>query len=175
MRRIATIGYQAATVGSFLDALREHDVELLVDVRAIASSRRPGFSKSRLAANLGEAGIGYLHLRGLGTPAEGRAAARAGRYAELRRIYLEHLGTPGARDELEALADLVRSGPRICLLCFEADPRHCHRSLVAAALAERTPVRVTHLTPAGEPPAAAAIEPALPRSTRRRDGRRADR
>ena len=147
MRTLATIGYQAATVRSFLDALKEGGVGLLVDVRAVASSRRPGFSKSRLAANLGEAGFGYLHLRGLGTPADGRAAARAGRYADLRRIYLEHLDTPAARDELAALAELVRSGPRICLLCFEADPVHCHRSMVAAALGDLVPVRVVHLMP----------------------------
>jgi uncharacterized protein (DUF488 family) len=150
MRSIATIGYQAATVGTFLDALREGGIELLVDVRAVASSRRPGFSKTRLAANLQEAGIGYLHLRGLGTPPEGRAAARAGRYPELRRIYLEHLETTGAREQLGALAELVQSGRRICLLCFEAEPAHCHRSMVAAALADRVPVRVTHLAPAGE-------------------------
>ena len=150
MRSIATIGYQAATVGTFLDALREGGVELLVDVRAVASSRRPGFSKTRLAANLQEAGIGYLHLRGLGTPPEGRAAARAGRYPELRRIYLEHLETTGAREQLGALAELVQSGRRICLLCFEAEPAHCHRSMVAAALADRVPVRVRHLAPAGE-------------------------
>lgn len=150
MRSIATIGYQAATVGTFLDALREGGIELLVDVRAVASSRRPGFSKTRLAANLQEAGIGYLHLRGLGTPPEGRAAARAGRYPELRRIYLEHLETPGAREQLGALAELVQSGRRICLLCFEAEPAHCHRSMVAAALADRVPVRVRHLAPAGE-------------------------
>jgi uncharacterized protein (DUF488 family) len=147
---LATIGYQAATVRSFLDALREAGVELLVDVRAVASSRRPGFAKSRLAANLAEAGISYVHLRGLGTPAEGRAAARAGRYAELRRIFREHLATPGARAELDELAELVRSSRRVCLLCFEADPEHCHRSMVAAALGTLMPVEVTHLSPKDE-------------------------
>lgn len=147
MHRIATIGYEAATVRAFLDALRDADVQLLVDVRALASSRRPGFAKTRLAANLGEAGIEYLHLRRLGTPAEGRAAARAGRHDELRRIFLEHLGTAGAQEELGALVDLVRSGRRVCLLCFEADPAHCHRSMVADALAARLPVRVDHLAP----------------------------
>jgi uncharacterized protein (DUF488 family) len=147
---LATIGYQAATVRSFLDALREAGVELLVDVRAVASSRRPGFSKSRLAANVAEVGIGYVHLRGLGTPAEGRAAARAGQYAQLRRIFREHLATPGARTELDELADLVRSGRRVCLLCFEADPEHCHRSMVADALGALMPVEVIHLMPKDE-------------------------
>lgn len=148
MLTVATIGYEAATVPSFLDALREAGVELLVDVRAVASSRRPGFAKTRLAANVGEAGIEYLHLRGLGTPAEGRAAARAGRHDELRRIFLEHLETAEAQAELEVLAGIVRSGRRVCLLCFEADPAHCHRSMVAAALGALVPIRVTHLAPA---------------------------
>ncbi len=145
--RVTTIGYQAATVSSFVHAVRDAGVELLVDVRAVASSRRPGFAKSRLAANLAEAGIGYLHLRGLGTPAEGRAAARAGQHARLRSIYREHLATPGALAELDRLADLVRAGRRVCLLCFEAEPAHCHRSLVAAALGAVLPVEVTHLMP----------------------------
>ena len=150
MESVATIGYEAATVRSFLDALREAHVELLIDVRAVASSRRPGFAKTRLAANLAEAGIDYLHLRGLGTPADGRAAARAGRHDELRAIYMEHLATPGAQAELEALAGIVRSGRRVCLLCFEADPAQCHRSMVAAALASLVPVRIAHLRPADE-------------------------
>ncbi len=150
MTALATIGYQAATVRSFLDALREGGVELVVDVRAVASSRRPGFSKSRLAGNLAEADIGYVHLRGLGTPAEGRAAARAGRYAELRTVYRAHLAMPGARAELAELADLVRSGPRVCLLCFEVDPTHCHRSMVAAALGELVPIAIDHLMPVDE-------------------------
>src|SRR5260370_1191474 len=71
-------------------------VELLVDVRAVAASRRPGFSKRQLAAGLDEHGIGYLHLRALGTPKEGRLAARAGNRAELFRAFEEHLKTPQA-------------------------------------------------------------------------------
>ncbi|HEX2081651.1 MAG TPA: DUF488 domain-containing protein [Longimicrobium sp.] len=144
---VATIGYEDATVPRFLDALREAGVDLLVDVRAVASSRRPGFAKSKLAANVGGAGIEYLHLRGLGTPAEGRAAARAGRHAEMHRIFREHLETPGARDELEALAELVRGGRRVCLLCLEANPEHCHRSIVAEALSSLVPIEVRHLEP----------------------------
>jgi uncharacterized protein (DUF488 family) len=147
MQPLATIGYEAATVRGFQEALRRAGVDLLVDVRAIASSRRPGFAKTRLAANVAEIGIEYLHLRGLGTPAEGRAAARAGRHDELRAIFREHLATPAARADLETLADLVRAGRRVCLLCLEADPAHCHRSLVAAALGDLVPVRVTHLHP----------------------------
>ncbi len=143
---LATIGYEHATPDSFIAALREQGVDLLVDVRAVASSRRPGFAKTRLAASLKEAGIEYLHLRGLGTPAEGRAEARAGRHEEMLEIYRRHLGTETARDDLEALTAIVEAGKRVCLLCLEANPTHCHRSVVASEVAERVPVRVVNLS-----------------------------
>jgi uncharacterized protein (DUF488 family) len=145
MKELATIGYEAATVRTFLEALTEHRIELLVDVRAVASSRRPGFAKSALAANLQGVGIKYLHLRGLGTPAEGRVAARASRHAKMREIFENHLATAAAQTELATLAEIVRSGRRVCLLCLEADPMHCHRSIVAGALASVVPMRVVHL------------------------------
>lgn len=149
MRAIATIGYQTATMRSFLRALSAAKVELVVDIRAVASSRRPGFSKSALAASLREAGIDYEHLRALGTPAEGRAAARGGRFAVTREIYLRHMDTPAAQAQLTMLAELVQAR-EVCLLCFEADPAHCHRSIVVAELAKLLPVEVTHLMPEDE-------------------------
>ncbi|HET7231476.1 MAG TPA: DUF488 domain-containing protein [Longimicrobium sp.] len=147
MTPLATIGYEGATVPALLQALQAAGVQLLVDVRAVTSSRRPGFSKNRLAENLSTVGIDYLHLRGLGTPAEGRAAARAGKFDELRAIFGEHMETLAAQADLEALADLVRSGRRVCLLCFEHDPAHCHRTLVAEALQPMVPVEIRHLSP----------------------------
>lgn len=147
MTTLATIGYEGTTVPAFLQALQTAGVQLLVDVRAVASSRRPGFAKTRLAGNLAEAGIDYLHLRGLGTPADGRAAARAGRHAEMRAIFAKHLARPETQFELETLADLVRGGRRICLLCFEADPAHCHRAIVADVLGALVPIVVQHLHP----------------------------
>ena len=83
---LRTIGYQEATPDAVLGTLTAGGVNLLVDVRAVAASRRPGFSKRQLAAGAEAVGIGYLHLRGLGTPAEGRLAARTGRFDDLRRI-----------------------------------------------------------------------------------------
>lgn len=144
---VATIGYEGTTMPAFLRALREGGVALLVDVRAVASSRRPGFSKTALAAHLKEAGIDYVHLRSLGTPADGRAAARSGHHEEMQRIFRAHLATDEARDGMETLVDLARGERTLCLLCFEADPAHCHRTLVAAALGARVPVRVEHLRP----------------------------
>jgi uncharacterized protein (DUF488 family) len=146
MLSVATIGYEGATVAGVQGALREAKIDLVVDVRALASSRRPGFAKTKLAANAKDAGAEYLHLRALGTPADGRAAARAGHHDEMRRIFQQQLATREAQAELQLLADLVRQGRRVCLLCFEARPEHCHRSLVAAALAELLPgVKVVNL------------------------------
>ena len=150
MPTIATIGYEGATPRTLVAALQDAGVDVLVDVRAVASSRRPGFAKTRLAAALSEGGIEYLHLRRLGTPADGRAAARAGRHDELRRIFLAHLATDEAQEELHLLADLVRAGRRACLLCLEADPRHCHRSMVAEALVALVPASIDHLAPDDE-------------------------
>ena len=145
MHTIHTIGYEHATVRSFLAELTGAGIELLIDVRAVAASRRPGFAKSKLAANLAGAGIDYLHLRSVGTPADGRAAARAGRHAEMRDIFLEHLATPAAQEGLDQLERIVRSGTRACMLCLEADPTHCHRTMIADALRERMPLTVIDL------------------------------
>ena len=145
MRSVATIGYELATPDSLVDELQRAGVDLVVDVRAVASSRKRGFAKTALAGALEQAGIEYLHLRHLGTPAPGRAAARAGRPAEMHRIYRTHLRTPVAKADLAALAELVREGRHACLLCLEASPENCHRTLVVEALGGLIPVRVEHL------------------------------
>ena len=142
---LATIGYEGATLGAVFEALRQAGVQTLVDVRAVARSRRPGFARSRLAAGMAEAGLGYVHLRGLGTPAEGRAASKAGDHAGMQRVFREHLATPEAQADLHALAD--RAGEHVALLCFEADAAHCHRRLVAEALGRLVPLTVADLAP----------------------------
>jgi uncharacterized protein (DUF488 family) len=140
-----TIGYEHATTRAMLDELSDAKVDTVVDVRAVTSSRRPGFSKRQLAAGLDERGIGYLHLRALGTPKEGRLAARAGKRDELFRIFEKHLRTPEAREELDELTALAKSGQRLCLLCYERDPEGCHRRRVAELIHERTGVKVENL------------------------------
>src|SRR3981081_192039 len=109
VKKLFTIGYEQTPPKAVLDELENAGVKLLVEVRAIASSRRPGFSKNQLAAGLDERGIAYLHLRGLGTPKEGREAARSGEVETLHRIYAKHLKTPQAREELDELSALVRN------------------------------------------------------------------
>lgn len=145
MKTLCTIGYETATVDSFLETLHAAGIDLLVDVRAAARSRRPGFAKTRLRGNLEASGIEYLHLPGLGTPADGRAAARAGDHGEMRKIFAEHLRSTPAQEALEVLVGLVASGRHVCLLCLEEQPEHCHRSLVADAVAARLTVELNHL------------------------------
>src|SRR6478736_4087789 len=106
-KKLFTIGYEQTPPKAVLDELQKAGVKLLVDVRAVAASRRPGFSKNQLASGLDERGIGYIHLRGLGTPKEGREAARAGKLAVLETIYMAHPKTPQAREEMDELAALV--------------------------------------------------------------------
>jgi uncharacterized protein (DUF488 family) len=126
---VFTIGYEAATQGDFLAALKQAHVSQVIDVRALPLSRRPGFSKTPLRLALEEEGIGYVHLRALGTPADGREAARKGRQAELARIYAGQLALPEALVAAAQLAELVREKPS-ALLCFERHPEGCHRSLL---------------------------------------------
>ena len=133
MPKVWTIGYEQTTVAEFLAALQEAGVEIVADVRAVAASRRPGFAKSALAANLREIGIGYQHFRALGTPADGRAAARAGKHAELTRIYAGQLELPEAMAAGAELAELAR-GKRVALLCYERDAACCHRTLLREAM-----------------------------------------
>ena len=134
MMRLFTIGYEGATVGEFLAALQKAGVERVIDVRAVPNSRRPGFSKTPLRNALAEAGIDYVHLRALGTPAAGREAARAGRKAELEVIYAGQLETPQAMAEGAMMLDLVAELPS-ALLCYEREPACCHRTLLWQSLA----------------------------------------
>ena len=144
-KKLFTIGYEQTPAKAVLDELEQAGVTLLVDVRAIASSRRPGFSKNQLAAGLDARGISYLHLRGLGTPKEGREAARSGKYALLHKIYAAHLKTPQAREELDELSALVKKAGPVCILCYERDHTHCHRQWIAEIIEERDGVKVENL------------------------------
>ena len=147
MHPLFTIGYEQAKPDAVLGELKRAKIDLLVDTRAVAASRRPGFSKRQLAAALDEAGIAYLHLQKLGTPADGRQAARAGDLDTLWKIYNQHIKTPAAQNALGELIALIKSGKRVCLLCYERDPNQCHRSRIAALVKKRTRVKVDDLIP----------------------------
>jgi uncharacterized protein (DUF488 family) len=146
--KLFTIGYEKATPWAVMAELKRAKVKLLVDTRAVAASRKPGFSKKQLAAGLDDEGIAYLHLQKLGTPDEGRQAVRAGKIDVMWRIYAKHLKTADAIEAMDELISIVKSGQPVCLLCFERDKNFCHRSRIAEVVHERTGASVVDLVPA---------------------------
>ena len=152
--RVFTIGYEGATQPELVAALKAAGVERVIDVRAVPLSRKPGFSKNVLAAGLAEAGIGYVHLKALGTPPAGREAARKGRFEEMARIYAAQLDTPEAAADAARLRKLASEKPS-ALLCFERDPAHCHRTPLRLRVlpdAEVVDLYASPLRPAANPP-----------------------
>ena len=144
MHPLWTVGYEKALLADVVATLQSVGVELLIDVRAVAASRRAGFSKTLLATTLAAAGVSYLHLRDLGTPKAGRDAARAGRCEEMREVFSRHLEDPAAIAAFERLVQET-AARRACLLCYEADPDCCHREVLARRLLDRAPRAVHHL------------------------------
>jgi uncharacterized protein (DUF488 family) len=142
--KLATIGYEQAPQARVIETLKAAGVEVLIDVRAIAASRRAGFSKSLLSASLEDAGIEYVHLRELGTPKPGRIAARAGKTAEMRRIYEAHLAEPAAQLQLAQAIEIAKE-KTAALLCYEADHRGCHRSIIVERMVEAADFEVENL------------------------------
>jgi len=141
---LSTIGYEGASLDNFIRTLVAAKVQVLIDIRERAQSRRKGFSKSALDAALSNAGITYLHLRVLGDPKEGREAARAGQMARFRKIYSGVLRSSEAKAALKVIADASQRSSA-CLLCYERDFEHCHRKLVSDKIESRTGRKTRHL------------------------------
>jgi uncharacterized protein (DUF488 family) len=139
-----TIGYEATTVGRVISELIGAGVETLIDVRAIPQSRKPGFSRRQLEAELAERGLRYTLLRGLGTPATGRVAARRGDTATMRAIFADHMRSDPAQADLAHAVVITRDSPS-CLLCFERDHTNCHRAIVADLIGDATGQQPRHL------------------------------
>lgn len=144
MPPLFTIGYEGKTLDEFLSELAAAGVARLIDVRAVAASRRPGFSKTALSGALAERGISYLHLRPLGTPAAGREAARKGRTQEMRAIYAGQLETPEAALAMEQAIAAAAEAPS-ALLCYERDAPCCHRAMLAERMAARCAFEIRDL------------------------------
>lgn len=145
MPTLFTIGYEQASLPDVIATLKRAKVKILIDTRAVAASRRAGFSKKALSASLDEAGIAYLHFQKLGTPAEGREAARSGNYEKLWKIYGKHIKTKPAQEELAEVNKLVEAGKKVCLLCYERKPEECHRSKIAELVTKETGAKIDNL------------------------------
>jgi len=144
-KTVSTIGYEGAAIEHFVAALKAASINLVIDVRELPLSRKKGFSKSSITEILSSWGIGYVHLRGLGDPKEGRLAARAGDYVRFKKLFGKHMRSQTAERDLRVACDLVQKH-RACLMCFEADFETCHRSIVADHVARATGLMIDHLT-----------------------------
>ncbi|HEX3881563.1 MAG TPA: DUF488 domain-containing protein [Stellaceae bacterium] len=139
-----TIGYEKARQVDVISALAAAGVKTLIDVRDRPVSRRPGFSKNQLAAAVEEAGMRYVGLKALGTPPEGREANHKRQWERFWQIVDDKLATAEAEIALQQATATASEAPS-CLICYEADHRICHRSRVAAILAERHGFTIRHL------------------------------
>ena len=131
--RIYSVGYEGLTVAGLIERLQQSRIEELVDVRASPYSRRPGFSKKRLAESLSAAGITYRH-----EPLLGNAFRDVEDFGAAMELMRDHLATgepADAVDRLIASAD----GRRVAVLCLENDQRRCHRQVVLEAALAKEP------------------------------------
>jgi uncharacterized protein (DUF488 family) len=146
MTELMTIGYEGLTTRDFIDLLRRCRVSMIVDIRELPISRKPGFAKAALAAMLEKNGIKYQHVSELGCPRDIRHEYRDdgdwGRYSRRFKAYLETQG-----EAIERLIEWTRE-EQCCLLCYEEDFNFCHRSYVAeqTVLKMDGPARIHHLT-----------------------------
>ncbi|UVK53152.1 DUF488 domain-containing protein [Mesorhizobium sp. AR02] len=126
---LLTIGYEGSEIDDFVSVLKAEKVELLVDVRDLPLSRKPGFSKNSLRNHLENSSIDYRHEKILGDPREGRLAARSGDRPRFERIFRSHIANEAAGKIIRELA-LHAETKNICLMCFERDHKDCHRSII---------------------------------------------
>jgi uncharacterized protein (DUF488 family) len=142
--RLATIGYETATLPDVIQRLKQAGVEVVIDVRAVASSRKPGFSKTLLAISLKEEGVDYVHLQKLGTPKSGRDAARNGQLGKMHDIFNAHMEEPEPQMQMAQAIDIAKAR-RAALLCYEDDYLGCHRSILADSIKAKTGCEVENL------------------------------
>ena len=141
---INTIGYEKATPEDFIASLSQAGVEILIDVRDRAQSRRKGFSKTALSEALANAGIEYIHLRELGDPKEGRDAARSGQWEKFYKIYGAVLASEKAQSAMELILNLSKA-KSVCLLCYERDHKTCHRKCITDEIERTAGTKARHL------------------------------
>lgn len=130
---VLTAGYDDKTPSEFLALLDEHDVERVLDVRALADSSQEGFSGEELEARLAREDVGYVHLGSLGDFQP--------------EPYPDYMETQDFRDGYDRLLDHARQGKSL-VLCACADVSACHRRFLARQLRDDG-LEVVHLTPAG--------------------------
>lgn len=129
LNTLFTIGYESKSFEDISKNIREREIPLLVDVRNVALSRKPGFSKNALKKNLGEKNIDYIHLRELGAPKPIRYKYYRNKdFKAFERAYKKHLKSTNVN--LVKVLEILRENTA-CFLCFEKSHEDCHRSILA--------------------------------------------
>lgn len=147
MMTVFTIGYEGLDIDNFLSLLQRNGIDILVDVRELPLSRKPGFSKTALANNVRVAGLEYVHMADLGCPKPVRDRYRQdGDWVRYTQGFLKHLESQDG--PIAELSSLVAES-NCALLCFEADHRACHRSMVADAVRDYCGAKVEHIAGTG--------------------------
>jgi len=139
-----TIGYEGADLEDFVQTLVVAEIDILVDIRDRAQSRRKGFSKTALSERLAKDGIEYVHHRALGDPKEGRDAAKAGDWSKFRKVFQAVLKTAEAKSAILSITNLSKS-QNTCLLCYERDEKTCHRKIVSEIIEQKLKQKTRHL------------------------------
>ena len=139
MKILSTIGYEGKTLDEFIGELKRSGVDMVLDVRAVAASRRPGFSKTALSNALRENGIDYRHFRALGTPAAGREAARKGRTDEMRRMRIARESRGFEASGVRHWGVLAKSAGALFIRSYERGER-VHLAMISRGYAGTMPV-----------------------------------
>ena len=130
-----TIGYEGRSIDEFVACLKSSSVTVVVDIRELPLSRKRGFSKSPLKERLEQEGLSYLHIRELGSPREIRNKLHENQdYQSFFESFVEYLGSK--TDAIERVYEFAFDSI-CCLMCYERDADHCHRSVVAQKIIER--------------------------------------
>jgi uncharacterized protein (DUF488 family) len=135
---VLTIGHSTRTIDEFIGLLQAHAVSRVVDVRTVPRSRHnPQFNQDSLPDSLMKAGLSYVHMPGLGGLRHARPdSINVGWRNASFRGYADYMQTPEFEQSLEELIQLAKQ-ERIAIMCAEAVPWRCHRSLIADALLVR--------------------------------------
>jgi uncharacterized protein (DUF488 family) len=135
--KVFTLGYQGSSLATYVEALTDASIDIVVDVRETPWSYKPGFSKAPLSNCLKNAGIDYVHIKSAGNPSKNRKTAKS--MKECLARYRKHLAHhPQCLEELsELLLNAQKRKQNVCFTCFEKDAEECHRSIILEELSRR--------------------------------------
>ena len=145
MASIFTVGYEGLDAAGFITLLQEHGIQVVFDIRDAPWSRKPGFAQEELRENLRTSGVGYVHLPSLGVPKHIRDRYHQEKnWKWFSSSYRDVIRARRVTPDLRAIAKQAQSS--LCaLMCFEADYRVCHRSIVAQILQDHLNLHPVHL------------------------------